>query len=115
MGRIQNFTHIEEIEIERRGILPETFYSTARAVYRETTRGPTHYLVGWATLLEIDYLVSGDKTWSRNGWHQDADDNRTFMGIPVCLDPTRRECIIAVPCSRFLIGRTMPSDAMWFP
>jgi hypothetical protein len=105
--------HQEVFEVAEPRDLLHALVSTRTAVIRETGHHATHFLIGWKSLV----VVQGDELRryvteyrSSEGFNVPVID-----GIPIYLDPTKGESVVAVPVLRWLIGREMLPSFSWVP
>lgn len=97
--------------------LPEAFHLTMDAVYCESGRQPSHFLVGWKTWLEMRVDRDTSESFRRPRWvdYPSVNGEPTFHGVPIRLDPTRGHYVLAVPEFEWLVGRDLPKGAKWEP
>jgi hypothetical protein len=73
---------------------------------------PTHLLVGWQTYLELKHYHS----WALEKENGSGEEGTVrFRDVPLRIDPTREQVVVAVPPVEYFIGNPLPNGAVWEP
>ena len=102
---------LEPVQFEPVGVTLDILSRAIDAVLSTYGAQPTHLLVGWQTHIELTHYHS----WALSKETPEDGSALLFRDVPLRIDPTREQAVIAVPPLEYLLGNPLPKDAVWEP